>query len=121
MTTFLSCLRLLLFTGLLLTGCNFKDQPVLFDPVIWRQGDQSLRFEMKEDLLKNYKEKIVGHHKNDVLKLLGPADLDAGYPNNAFIMIYGIGTVDTWDQCPCNLDILYDSSGYVFDMSARDM
>jgi hypothetical protein len=110
----------------ILNGCFSKNEKLNFDPSLWRQGDGDIRFRMKEDLFANHKHRILGHRKEDVITLLGPPDIDSPYSSypiaNTTILIYGMGdgSDEAWDPCPCNLDLLVDSAGYVFDMSGRD-
>ena len=75
---------------------------------------------MKDDLLRNYKNQIIGHHKNEVMALLGPPDHEGVY-KEGFQLLYEIGGKETSDQCPCNMLVLYDSTGVVFTMMWYDM
>jgi hypothetical protein len=106
----------------LILSCKENREDLVFDSVNWRNADSTTRFRMVDDLFVNYKMKIIGSTKDDVIALLGAPDHDTGENKNFkdTMMIYDI-TDTTYSQCPCLLDIHIDSTGIVTYMSWRDM
>lgn len=115
-------ISILAYIGLALLGCAYSDPSIPFDSDQWKKSDPTTRFRMIDDLCKNYRHKIMGHSKHEVIELLGEPGLDDPiHANpNQFIMMYDISDT-TYSECPCILDITYDSTETISDMSWRDM
>ena len=115
---------LLLVISVVSIGCNSPkySDTIPFESTQWKKSNSTTRIRMYEDLFANHKQKIIGHHREEIISLLGQPDLDSAIysSDSGFTMIYSI-TDSTYSECPCNLDIVFDSTGIVTYMSWRDM
>lgn len=107
---------------LVLVGCETDNRNIPFDSIRWKNSDSTKRYRMNQDLFENHQQKIMGRNKQDVISLLGQPDLDSVRYSSSknLTMIYDISD-STYSECPCNLDIVYDSNGIVTEMSSRDI
>jgi hypothetical protein len=117
-------LFILIVISFLSLGCDKPNLSIPFDSQRWKNSDGTTRWRMKDDLIHNQKKKIIGLSRETLIELLGDPEIDSASYRARFGMSYYMifGTTDsTYSECPCNLDVYFDSLSRVIDFQFRDM